>query len=437
MTESVPFSEVCIVGAGPSGLACALGLAARNVPFTIIDALPEGHNDSRSVLMHASALETLELTHPKLCEALVTAGVTSKSVPQVNKKGDVVFEVRISELAPHTKYPFCLLLSQHKVEACMREHLPQSVQWGTRLAAIAEAETANGAGLGYELTFTSGEKLRARYVVGADGGKSLVRGFAGIRYSDPHTGEEAVPSPRDLSYVVSDVEFAEPLPSSIARDTLQLVAGEGILTAPLLPSEAAFYGSHPVKNCFRLYVGIPDGNPPSAPDAAYLQPILQARGPGSEVGVAMVPQIVRVLHSARFRTRVALVDRYWHRSRAGTGYILLAGDAAHKHGPAGGQGLNLGVCDGCELAEAIATHRAQPAEAETDEVFEAYSTRRRDIAQQVIAMVDRMTESELGAGDGWGPYIRQRLVRLAAKVPAVNAMLAWQVSGMAYRKRNQ
>jgi 2-polyprenyl-6-methoxyphenol hydroxylase-like FAD-dependent oxidoreductase len=62
MTLDLPSStEVCIVGAGPSGLACALGLAARNIPFVIVDALEGGHNSSRAVLMQANALEVGQL----------------------------------------------------------------------------------------------------------------------------------------------------------------------------------------------------------------------------------------------------------------------------------------------------------------------------------------------------------------------------------------
>ncbi|KAJ7862360.1 hypothetical protein B0H14DRAFT_2740357 [Mycena olivaceomarginata] len=58
MIDPLPSStEVCIVGAGPSGLACALGLAARQIPFVMVDALEAGHNNSRAVLMQASALE--------------------------------------------------------------------------------------------------------------------------------------------------------------------------------------------------------------------------------------------------------------------------------------------------------------------------------------------------------------------------------------------
>ena len=50
-------TEVVIVGAGPTGLACALGLATRNIPFVILDALAEGHTDSRATIMHPNALE--------------------------------------------------------------------------------------------------------------------------------------------------------------------------------------------------------------------------------------------------------------------------------------------------------------------------------------------------------------------------------------------
>ncbi|KAJ7745207.1 hypothetical protein DFH07DRAFT_977740 [Mycena maculata] len=74
----IPFpssTEVCIVGAGPSGLACALGLAARQIPFVIVDALEQGHNSLRAVLMQVNALEALGTLHPELSAEIVADGI--------------------------------------------------------------------------------------------------------------------------------------------------------------------------------------------------------------------------------------------------------------------------------------------------------------------------------------------------------------------------
>ncbi|KAJ7478974.1 FAD/NAD(P)-binding domain-containing protein, partial [Mycena latifolia] len=436
MSARLPSStEVCIVGAGPSGLACAAGLAARQIPFVIVDALEAGHNSSRSALMQASALEALGALHPPLSEQLVSDGIQSKTLTAFDSQERLLFRIRMTEIAQYTKYAFSLVIPQHKVELRMREYVERSgnsIHWKKRVADIKEVAE----GSQYELRFESGEALRARYVVAADGSKSLLRSFAGIPFLDPYTRKEADPGKSDLSFVVADVLLALPLPASISRDGLQMMIGAGgvILTAPMLDSSLASDQS-----LFRLYLGVPD-TPPRAPDANYLQAILNARGPGSHSTQHTVPKIVQVLDSSRYRTRLALVDRYVQRANGGA-YIILVGDSAHKHGPAGGQGMNMGICDGCELAEAIDAHRKGALDAEklgakrdAVEIFDAYSTHRRSVASEVIAMVQDMTELEKG-GSGWGFSLRVNAVRLATKIPYVNSLFAWRISGLGHAKK--
>ncbi|KAJ6588075.1 FAD/NAD(P)-binding domain-containing protein [Mycena capillaripes] len=435
---SAPFpssTEVCIVGAGPSGLACALGLAARQIPFVIVDALEAGHNSSRAVLMQASALEALGALHLQLSEELVSGGIQSKTLTTIDLLERLVFRLRMTDIAKYTKYAFSLLIPQHKVEHRMREYVQRggnSIHWRKRVSDIKEVAE----GSQYELRFESGETLTARYVVAADGSKSFLRTFAGIRFIDPYTKKEAGPGNNDLSFVVADVLFASPLPANVPRDGLQMMIGAGgvVLTAPMLDSSPS-----PAQNLFRLYLGVPD-TPPRSPDAAYLQAILDARGPGSHSTQHAVPKIAQVLDSSRYRTRPALVDRYVQRAKGGA-YILLVGDAAHKHGPAGGQGMNMGICDGCELAEAIDAHRnaaldAEKAGARRDavEILDAYSTHRRAVASQVIDMVENMTQVEKG-GSGWGPYLRVSALWFFFKVPFVNSVLAWKLSGLGHAKK--
>ncbi|KAF7366162.1 FAD/NAD(P)-binding domain-containing protein [Mycena venus] len=203
----------------------------------------------------------------------------------------LLFRIRMTEIAKYTRYAFSLVIPQHKVELRMREYVERSrnnVHWKKRVADIKEVAK----GSQYELRFESGEALRARYVVAAD------------------------------------------VPANISRDGLQMMIGAGgiILTAPMLDSSLA-----PGQNLFRLYLGVPD-TPPRAPDANYFQAILNARGPRSHSTQHAVPKIVQVLDSSRYRTRPALVDRYVQRANGGA-YIMLAGDSAHKHGPAGCNGI--------------------------------------------------------------------------------------------------
>ncbi|KAJ7496163.1 FAD/NAD(P)-binding domain-containing protein [Mycena galericulata] len=427
-------TEVCIVGAGPSGLTCALGLAARNIPFVIVDALEGGHNGSRAVLMQASALEALEALHPQLSAELVSGGIQSKILRTIDLQERQVFRLRMTDIAAYTKYAYSLLIPQHRVEHRMREYVERGgndIHWRKRVSGVKEG--ADGAH--YELAFESGEVLTARYVVAADGSKSLLRSSAGIRFLDPYTAKEASPSPNDLSFVVADVILASPVPTNIPRDSLQMMIGAGgvVLTAPIVntaPSAPSSSGT-----LFRLYLGVPD-TPPRTPDAAYLQAILDARGPGSHTPHPGA-KILRVLDSSRYRTRPALAERYVQRASKGGAYILLVGDSAHKHGPAGGQGMNMGICDGCELADAISAHRVSTSEKSAVDaagVLDAYSTRRRAVAREVIDMVERMTQVEKG-GAGWGPYMRVAALRLLFSVPFVNGIIAWQISGLGHAKK--
>ncbi|KAJ7835097.1 hypothetical protein B0H14DRAFT_2797132, partial [Mycena olivaceomarginata] len=319
----------------------------------------------------------------------------------------------------------------------MREYVQgggNSIHWHKRVTDVKEVAE----GSQYELRFESGEILTARYVVAADGSKSFLRSFAGIRFIDPYTKKETGPGKNDLSFVVADVLFASPLPTNVPRDGLQMMIGAGgvVLTAPLLELDSA--GSPRNNNLFRLYLGVPD-TPPRSPDAAYLQAILDARGPGSHSKLHTVPQIAKVLDSSRYRTRPALVDRYVQRAKGGA-YILLVGDSAHKHGPAGGQGMNMGICDGIELAQVIDEHRKSSLDAEKSgtthdavQVMDAYSTHRRSVAGQVIDMVESMTQVEKG-GRGWGPYFRTTALWFVFKVPFVNGVLAWKISGLGHAK---
>ncbi|KAF7296219.1 FAD/NAD(P)-binding domain-containing protein [Mycena chlorophos] len=433
MSSTLPSStQVLIVGAGPTGLACALGLAARNVPFVLVDALLEGHTASKAVLMQPNGLEALEAVEPTLPAAVVASGIPAETTRAIDVKENSIFTVRVKDaLLGKTKYPFCLLIPQHRVEARMREALVEkglgkSLVWGKRVSKLRETE-----GTRWEVGFESGEVISARYVVAADGSESTIRKLAGIRYLNPYakTPTESTPDDKDLnrSFVVADVVFADPLPANVPTDALQLMVGGGggILIAPIGPE------APDTRNVFRLYIGVPGTPPPpSKPDLPYLQAALDARGPGSHTKTHPIPQIAQVLDSGRYRTRAALAEHYVRRAANGGAYVLLAGDAAHKHGPAGGQGMNLGICDAVELASLIAEHLSgASAGRDAAELFDGYETRRREIARQVIDMVEGMTELERGGTD-WNSWLQVNMLWTISRLPFMNGVMAWKVSGL-------
>jgi 2-polyprenyl-6-methoxyphenol hydroxylase-like FAD-dependent oxidoreductase len=128
-----------------------------------------------------------------------------------------------------------------------------------------------------------------------------------------------------------------------------------------------------------------------------------------------------VLWGTRFRIHHRVADSY----RAGR--LLLAGDAAHVHSPAGGQGMNLGIADAVALARAL----AEVLSGAPDSALDAYSAAQRRRAQRVLKLTGRLTRIAT-VPPSLGP-IRNSGLRLAGAVPAVRRQLALQLSGLGDR----
>ena len=129
---------------------------------------------------------------------------------------------------------------------------------------------------------------------------------------------------------------------------------------------------------FRIVAPVADA--PEQPSAHYIQQILDSRGPGAGAGAGQMV-VTDVIWGSRFGIQHRVADTY----RAGR--LLLSGDAAHVHSPAGGQGMNLGIQDDVALADALAGVVGGAADSTLDD----YSAARRPIAQQVVEMTDRLT----------------------------------------------
>jgi 2-polyprenyl-6-methoxyphenol hydroxylase-like FAD-dependent oxidoreductase len=135
--------------------------------------------------------------------------------------------------------------------------------------------------------------------------------------------------------------------------------------------------------------------------------------------------VEEVLWCSRFRVHHRVVDSY----RAGR--VLLAGDAAHVHSPAGGQGMNTGILDAMALAEALAIALTTG----NEEALNSYGRIRRPIALQVVALADRLTR--IATVSPRLRPMRNTLLKLLAYLPAFRRRLAWQLSGLMYRRSGQ
>jgi 2-polyprenyl-6-methoxyphenol hydroxylase-like FAD-dependent oxidoreductase len=389
--------EVAVVGAGPSGLTIATMLAAYGLRTVVLDRAAGPGAHSRAAVIQARTLETLEPLG--IVDEMLRRGV---KVPHfgVRDRDRRLLAVDF-EVLP-TAHPYTLMLPQDETEHLLREALhrqDEEVLWGYEVTSVRQCTS------GVDLTVRSpqGDKqVRARYVIGCDGAYSVVREAVGIPFEGATYSE---------SFVLADVRMDWQLPD----DEVQLFfSPEGLVVVAPLP-----HGQHRV-------VATADEAPPE-PTLADVQALLDARGPRTPR-----PRVEEVVWSSRFRVqhRVAVAFR--------EGAVFLCGDAAHVHSPAGGQGMNTGIQDAANLAWKLALVLRGQA---SDSLLDSYERERRQIAQGVVSLTDRITRlatihsavarrlrNTLISGAGRGGWLPRRLATNLAEINIVYQD-GWSVDG--------
>jgi 2-polyprenyl-6-methoxyphenol hydroxylase-like FAD-dependent oxidoreductase len=376
-------TDVLIVGAGPSGLTLAASLVNKGVATTLVDRQPAGANTSRAAVVNARTLEVLE--DLDVARRLVKEGIQAPRF-SIRDRARTLIPIDFSELP--TDYPYSLMVPQSTTEKLLLDRLVElggSVLRHKTLSSITQDAD------GVTATFTDGDTIRARYAVGADGIHSTVREQAGIGFEGGVYGE---------SFMLADVRLSGEVPLD---EVILFWAKEGLTVVAPLPGDI-----------FRIVAPVADA--PEEPSAQYVQQILDSRGPGAGRMV-----VTDVIWGSRFRIHHRVADTY----RAGR--LLLSGDAAHVHSPAGGQGMNLGIQDAVALADALAGVLGGAPESTLDD----YSAARRPIAQQVVEMTDRLTR--LATLPRAARPVRNAAIGMAGRIPAVQRALAMRLSGLVYR----
>jgi 2-polyprenyl-6-methoxyphenol hydroxylase-like FAD-dependent oxidoreductase len=375
-------TDVLIVGAGPTGLTLAAALLGGGVRALVIDRAVEGANTSRAAVIHARTLEVLEPLG--VSPALIELGIPAQRFTIRDR--DRVLVPIVFERLP-TRYPYTLMLSQAVTESVLHARLKElggQVLRPRALAGLTQDES------GATALLDDGTELRARYIVGADGMHSSVRESAHIPFSGGSYAE---------SFALADVRLSGGVPSD---EVILYFSPAGMVVVAPLPG-----GVHRI-------VATVDAAP-EQPSVAFVQGLLDARGPKRQRAL-----VEEVLWGSRFRVHHRVADRY----RAGR--VLLAGDAAHVHSPAGGQGMNAGILDAMSLATALTK-----ALDGSPDALDAYAAERRPVAKQIVAFADILTR--LATVRPALRPIRNLLLWTLSRLPFFLRRLARRLSGLSYR----
>jgi 2-polyprenyl-6-methoxyphenol hydroxylase-like FAD-dependent oxidoreductase len=382
-------TDVLIVGAGPTGLALAILLRQAGVRHVIVDKLAEGQGTSRAAVIHA---HTLEMLH----ELGVADELCRRGLPltkfTIRDRDRALLKLGFGDLP--TSDPYLLMLPQDITERVLAARLAEVGGVLHRGVAATRVTPSDAA---VEVALDTGDDehtITARYVVGADGMRSVVREASGIAFEGSTYGE---------SFVLADVRMHWPL----GRDEVSLFfSPAGLVVVAPLPGGA-----------FRIVATLDEA--PERPDVADVQALVDARGPAALPG-----RVTEVIWSSRFRVHHRLAESYR------SGRLLLMGDAAHVHSPAGGQGMNTGLVDaivlGRLLADVVQGRRR-------DSSLDDYVRLRRPAASKVLALAGRLTGMAT-VRSARRRRMRNAVLRIANRLPFVRHRIELNLSGLSRRR---
>jgi 2-polyprenyl-6-methoxyphenol hydroxylase-like FAD-dependent oxidoreductase len=375
-------TDVLIAGAGPSGLALAAELRRRGIAAVTVDKIAEGANTSRAAVVHARTLEVLE-----------PLGV----VPQMLDQGLKVPIFRIKDrdrtlitIDFHqipSAFAFTLMCPQNRTEAILLARL--RALGGDVIRPAEVINVGLGAG-GARVDIDAGgstQTIAARWVIGCDGMHSRVREAAGIAFKG---------AAYEQGFVLADVHMDWPL---VREEVSLFFSPDGLVVVAPLPEDR-----------YRIVATVEDA--PDRPSVPYVQALLDARGPKA------TPASIRdSVWSARFKVHHRVADS------PRKGCVLLCGDAAHVHSPAGGQGMNTGIQDAVSLADALADVLGGADEARLD----AWAAERHKIAEGVVTLTDRMTRMATLRSPA-GRALRNAAIGFAGHIPSLGRTLARNIA---------
>src|ERR1700735_2173004 len=346
---------VVIAGGGPTGMMLAAELALAKVDVAVIERRP----DHELVGSRAGGF------HSRTIEVLDQRGVADRFLAEGQVAQAAMFATTVLDMSDFpTRHPYSLGIWQNQIERIMAAwiaELPVRIYYGCEVTGFAQDDT------GVDVELSDRQSLRAQYLIGCDGGRSIIRRAAGIEFPgwDP-----------TRSNLIAEVEMAEEPQLGVRRDD-KGTHGIGRLEYEVRDGKVVYMDEGPV----RVVVTEQQLGPDSEPTMRDLSDALITVY-GTDFGIHNPTWI------SRFTDMTRQADTY----RAGR--VLLAGDSAHVHYPAGGQGLSLGVQDavnlGWKLAQVVNGMSAES-------LLDTYQDERHPVAARALQYT--MAQTALQRGD--------------------------------------
>lgn len=353
-------TDILICGAGAAGLTLAIDLARRHVDFILVDKIEGPFSGSRGKGIQPRSLEIFEALG--VADRMVAAG--GPYPPQRKYRADGGYDEQPSTegAAPSPAEPYGqpLMLPQYLTEGVLRERLAElghAPRFGHELTGFEQ----DSDGVNARLTRADGATItvRARYLVGADGGRSFVRKALAIGFP----GESM-----KMRALVADLSL-----DGLSRDTWHRWGDgpEQISLCPLMGTDL-----------FQLQMPVAMTGDIATSDAG-LSAIIAARTGRADI----------VLHAVHWCSVYEMSSRLADRYRVGR--VFIAGDASHIHPPTGGQGLNTSVQDAWNLGWKLAA----VLDGAPDALLDTYEVERREVAAGMLGLSGKLLEAARTRGD--------------------------------------
>ena len=355
-------TEVLIIGAGPTGLSLACQLLRYGIDFVVVEKNDGITSYSKAIGVQARTLEIFDQIG--LAQEAVARGTIADRARLIID-GEIRGELDFSDIGKGlSPFPFVLMLEQSKTEHLLYEYLrshQRDVLWNTELESFAQ--DAGGIMAQVKTSDNKTQTITAKYIVGCDGPKSLVRHTLGITFGG---------STFERIFYVADAQ----IDWQMSHDSLHVCF-----------SRDSFVVFFPLKGekRYRIVGVFPEEFNKDEGDILYEE---------IETRIKAETQLDLDIHDVEWFSTYKVHTRHVNKFSTGRGF--LAGDSAHIHTPAGAQGMNTGIQDGYNLAWKMALVIRRKVD---ERLLETYNEERLENAKHLLQTTDRLFG--FAAGTDW------------------------------------